>query len=149
MLAVICDPSCQNGGICARDDNNKSMCFCPPGYTGEQCCTRAYFSYSYKTILFLCQRVIKVTRMNIIKKLLFLGPSYTPLPRKACYNNTYNRYDNLTEAKAACNLDYGCQAVYDSECNESSDDIYLCPIGTTYENRKSSCIYEKGKIWCF
>ena len=37
MLAIICDPPCDNGGICARGNNDQTMCHCPAGYSGEQC----------------------------------------------------------------------------------------------------------------
>ena len=60
----------------------------------------------------------------------------------------YNHYNNITEAETACNLDYGCQAYYQNECNKTLSDVYLCPMGTTYRYSESSCIYEKGKIWC-
>ena len=36
-LELICDPSCLNGGLCARDRFDVERCFCPPGYTGERC----------------------------------------------------------------------------------------------------------------
>ena len=34
---VECELECQNNGICAKDHNNESQCFCPPGWHGEAC----------------------------------------------------------------------------------------------------------------
>ena len=78
--------------------------------------------------------------------MFFSGPAYDPpADGKDCYMNKYNNKNNITEAKTACNLDYGCEAVYESDCNEASSDVYLCPMGTIYGNHESSCIYKKGK----
>ena len=55
----------------------------------------------------------------------------------------------VTEAKAACNLDPNCQAVYYKDWYESANDIHLCRMGTSYEDSSASCFYEKGKIWYF
>ena len=33
----VCEPPCQNDGICAADHNGKELCFCPPGYSGILC----------------------------------------------------------------------------------------------------------------
>ena len=74
---------------------------------------------------------------------------YTKFELKHCYNDRYNSYNTVAEAKEACNLDSGCQAVYDNGCDESNNDVYLCRMGATYSNSGSSCIYEKGKIWYF
>ena len=75
--------------------------------------------------------------------------AYNRLKGKHCNSNRYNYYDTIEEAKKACNLDSGCQAVYDHACDESTDDIHLCRIGTIYEDSRVSCIYEKGKILHF
>ena len=34
---VECELECQNNGICAKDHNHESQCFCPPGWSGETC----------------------------------------------------------------------------------------------------------------
>ena len=157
MLATICNPECHNGGTCARNLDNQTQCYCPGGYSGDQCDKGTVFScfMQQTTTIFFRSKSNQtyINRYNF-KIYYILGPVYSPqVTGKACYNR-YNHFNNLTEAKAACNLDYGCQAleVDDSDCNEISDDIYeviyLCPMGTTYSISESSCIYEKGKIWC-
>ncbi len=37
FIVVQCDPMCLNGGICAEDHSGNEICFCPPGYSGNQC----------------------------------------------------------------------------------------------------------------
>ena len=71
---------------------------------------------------------------------------YTKLEQKSCLLSKYNRYNTVAEAKEACNLDSGCQSVYDNGCDERPTDIYLCPVGTTYRVSSSSCIFQKGNI---
>ena len=59
------------------------------------------------------------------------------------------RQSLIEEAKAVCNLDDGCKAVYDDLCDGGElEEIYLCRMGAVYEDSYSySCIYEKkGKI---
>ena len=80
--------------------------------------------------------------------------TYKRSEHKSCNYNRYNnrrnrannRYNTVAEAKEACNLDPGCQSVYDGDCDESRNDVYLCPVGTTYSVSSSSCIFQKGNI---
>ena len=59
-------------------------------------------------------------------------------------------YNTIAEAKQACDLDSGCQAVFDVYCDGGAGyGVYLCPIGTAYEYGATSCIYEKGKLLSF
>ena len=37
LTEVECELECQNNGICAKDHNHESKCFCPPGWSGETC----------------------------------------------------------------------------------------------------------------
>ena len=49
----------------------------------------------------------------------------------------------VEEAKAVCNLDDGCKAVYDDLCDGGElEEIYLCRMGAVYEDGLA-CIYEK------
>ena len=71
------------------------------------------------------------------------------MERKHCARGDYNNFGTVEDAKAACNSDVGCQAVYDNDCDYGKTGIHLCPSGTTYENSSKSCIYEKGNTWHF
>ena len=82
---------------------------------------------------------------DALKLYYIVGDGYTEFPLKHCSGDKYNSYNTVAEAKEACNLDSGCQSVYDQGCDKTTNDIYLCPIGITYMASSSSCIYEKGK----
>ena len=78
-------------------------------------------------------------------KCYYFVDQYTKSKTKYC-TRQYNSYNTVAEAKEACNVDLGCEAIYDNNCDESPNDVYLCPIGTSYGVSSTSCIYEKGKI---
>ena len=65
---------------------------------------------------------------------------------KHCWGDKYGNYDSVEDAKAACSLDPNCQSVYDRDCDDSTNDVYLCPLGSSYENSSSSCIYDRPGI---
>ena len=83
------------------------------------------------------------------KRYYLIAITYTQLTLKHCNGVEYNSYSTQLAAKQACSLDSNCAGVYDQGCDESADDVFLCPVGTTYETSGSSCILEKGNIWYF
>ena len=66
---------------------------------------------------------------------------------KHCFYDKYGSYSSLVEAKHACTRDSNCGFVYDNSCDESQNDIYLCPKGINLDSSSSSCIYQEGKIF--
>ena len=63
-----------------------------------------------------------------------------------CAADKYGSYNSVEDAEAACSMDYNCQSVYDKGCDESFNDVYLCPLGSTQRTTGSHCIYEKKGI---
>ena len=53
-------------------------------------------------------------------------------------------FDNVEDAKVACRRDNSCKAVYDNNCDNSEQDVYLCSVGYDYETSTTgSCVYEE------
>ena len=50
-LERICDPPCENNGVCGADpsDPDELICFCPSGFSGDSC--EKSKSYTCETIL--------------------------------------------------------------------------------------------------
>ena len=83
------------------------------------------------------------------KRYYLIAITYTRLANKHCSGVKYNSYSTQLAGKEACSLDSNCAGVYDQDCDESADDVYLCPVGTAFSNGDLSCILEKGNIWYF
>ena len=64
----------------------------------------------------------------------------------ACYLHLDGEFSSVADAKKSCAYDSLCKGVYDNECDESSNDIYLCKVGDQYSSSSSSCIYDKRGI---
>jgi len=110
--------------------------------------TNTYFGPMFCQLSSTCTEVDSVESTSNDPTDLYVkgdGYKYTKIEYKRC-NPIYNSYNTVVEAQAACNLDPGCEAVYDYGCNESSDDVYLCPIGSYYGSSIDSCIYEKVAV---
>jgi len=60
-----------------------------------------------------------------------------------CFTRKYGLYSTLKLAQAGCDLDPDCGGVYDQSCDESSDDIFLCPKDFRQEKSSTSCVYLK------
>ena len=61
-----------------------------------------------------------------------------------CSNNRYGVFANVEDAKVECRRSSSCKAVYDNFCDNSVQDVYLCPVGYDYEtSNRGSCVYEK------
>jgi len=71
-------------------------------------------------------------------------PSFEKLELTHCTNHKYGEFSNVEEAKNSCIRDANCKGVYDYQCDESIDDVYLCMVGYDYETSQSSCVYDKS-----
>ena len=81
------------------------------------------------------------------KPYLLSGQIYNKLEKNHCLSDKYGIYNSTEDAMDACSVDSNCQAVYDQHCDESLNNVYLCPIGSSYAtSATSSCIYEKQGI---
>ena len=64
-------------------------------------------------------------------------------------------FSTIQSAKDACSKDVNCEAVFDPGCDESANDIYLCPISASYRFAVGYCIFQKNrngkylKSFCF
>ena len=64
-----------------------------------------------------------------------------------CFNHQYGSYENVQDAKDACNRDVSCKGIYDSGCDNGGGNkgVYLCERGYyDYEPSSSSCVYDKS-----
>ena len=114
-------------------------------------------------VIFTCEKVsilivlntidfgtICINKLKTIKRchykhfLLSEHIPYNKLEKKHCNDDKYGIYSSVQDAMAVCSGDSNCISVYDGNCDESKDNVYLCPVGSSYANSAKSCIYEKG-----
>ena len=104
----------------------------------------------YTLVLKVHKYLFKNLQFRLFFYIFDLAPttSYTKLSLKHCWTQKYNVYSTVAAAQAACTADSNCKAVYDQGCDQSTNDVYLCPTlysGSlySYSTSSSSCIYEK------
>ena len=102
-------------------------------------------TYIMFKILHIINKLKTVIRFPY-KPYLLSGHIYNKLEKNHCNPDKYGIYNSTEDAMDACSVDSNCQAVYDQHCDESLNNVYLCPIGSSYINAPSSCIYEKQGI---
>ena len=96
-------------------------------------------------------KIIYIKRLKTVKCIkykpyLLSGQNYHKVEQYSCWDDKYGLYDSVEDAKAACSLDANCQAVSQSSCDESLNEVFLCPFGASYVSGSVSCIYEKTGI---
>ena len=66
--------------------------------------------------------------------------------RKHCdpLKDNYGNYPTLKLAQSACISDFGCNAVYDENCDNHGE-FHLCPTTSKMKSAQRSCVYEKSK----
>ena len=81
---------------------------------------------------------------------MFSDATFTKKTFKYCYKEKYppNGYNNVEEAKTACENDDICGKVYDKNCDNVGP-FYLCPFDSPEYGSMSSCIYVKDSIGNF
>ena len=81
---------------------------------------------------------------------MFSDATFTKKTFKYCYKEKYppNGYNNVEEAKTACEKDDICGKVYDKSCDNVGP-FYLCPVDSPEYGSMSSCLYVKDSIGNF
>ena len=80
------------------------------------------------------------------RKIFILG-TYVKVNETACSTpyETTAKFDTIDQAKSACSADSNCVAVFDNDCDESAQDIFLCSLNSTIsESETGDCIYKKN-----
>ena len=81
--------------------------------------------------------------VNILHDVLEREANYKKIAGKSCFNDKYESYYTLQDAKLACSSDPRCKAIYEDGCNDS--EFFLCPESATFYDSWFSCIFEKER----
>ena len=80
--------------------------------------------------------------MSVNHLFLIVFLALIKLPKRACPNNNYGKYDSLQAAQDACKKDANCFYVYDKGCDNIGP-IHLCQRNVTLLKAATSksCVY--------
>ena len=64
--------------------------------------------------------------------------------KKECNQHKYGEFDQLEDAKEACDEDENCSSIYDVSCGDENT-FYLCPNGEDVLNESwfNDCVHDK------
>ena len=95
-------------------------------------------------VVFLLAIILYMLRLFLLIFIFFLVYGYKKMYKKECNQHKYGEFDQLEDAKEACDEDANCASIYDVSCGDENT-FHLCPNGEDVLNESwfNDCVHDK------